>query len=136
MRLVERNAPLAIATAVGTPVVVIAAVALVSGAFRSTSLTCYITIAFSDVGPELMRDANTLYATNQQLASGTGVAIAAVALRIGGVLAGHASGTTPFTVAFLALAAIALVPALGAVRLHPGAGDALRRRRSEPAAAR
>jgi EmrB/QacA subfamily drug resistance transporter len=121
----------------GTPVVVIAAVALASGAFRSTSLTCYITIAFADVGSELMRDANTFYATNQQLASGTGVAIAAVALRIGGVLSGHASGTTPFTVAFLALAVIALVPAVGAVRLHPSAGDALRRRRGpgEPAAA-
>ena len=35
----------------GTPVAVIAAVALASGAFRSTSLTCYITIAFSDVAP-------------------------------------------------------------------------------------
>lgn len=122
----------------GTPVVLIAAVALVSGAFRSTSLTCYITIAFSDVGPDLMRDANTFYATTQQLASGTGVAIAAVALRIGSVLAGHGSATTPFTVAFLALAVIALAPVLGAVRLHPSAGDALRRRRGpgEPAPAR
>ena len=81
-----------------------------------------------------MRDANTFYATTQQLASGAGVAIAAVALRVGGVLSGHASGTAPFTVAFLALALIAVVPALGAVRLHPSAGDALRRRR-EPAAA-
>jgi EmrB/QacA subfamily drug resistance transporter len=119
----------------GTPVVVIAAVALIGGALRSTGLTCYITIAFADVGRDLMRDANTFYATIQQFASGAGIAIAAVALRVGGVLGGPSSEHAPFTFAFLVMALIALVPALGALRLHPSAGDGLLDPRGEPAAA-
>ena len=59
---------------------------------RSIGLTCYATMAFSDMPPERMRDANTLMATNQQLAGGMGIAAAAVLLRVGGPLSGALPG--------------------------------------------
>jgi EmrB/QacA subfamily drug resistance transporter len=125
----------------GTPLVVIAVVAVLNGIGRSVSLTCYSTIAFSDTPPEQIRDANTLQATAQQLAVGLGVPVGAVALRAGGALDGVLPGTTtvvsPYSVAFLLLAIIALAGTVGALRLHPDAGAAVTRRGGtrEPAAA-
>ena len=66
-----------------TPVVVVALVAVLSGVARSVGLTGYTTLGLSDVPPELMRDANALASTVQQLFSGLGVAAATVALRVG-----------------------------------------------------
>ncbi|WP_163505775.1 MFS transporter [Fodinicola acaciae] len=106
-----------------TPLVVIAAVALLSGVARSVGLTGYSTIAFSDTPPDDLRDANALSATAQQTAAGLGVAVAAVALQLGHLVAGPAA----YAVAFVVLAAIALLAGVTAVRLHPTAGDAVRR---------
>jgi len=115
-----------------TPLVLIAAVALLNGVGRSVSLTCYSTIAFSDTPPEQIRDANTLQATAQQLAVGLGVPLGAVAIRAGGPLAGALPGATtaasPYSVAFLLLAVVALVATAAAFRLHPDAGAAVTRR--------
>jgi MFS family permease len=123
----------------GTPLVIIAAVALLNGVGRSVSLTCYTTIAFSDTPPEQIRDANTLQATAQQLAVGLGVPLGAVAIRAGGPLAGLLPGattaTSPYSIAFLLLALVALVGTAAAFRLHPDAGSAVTRRPGgEPAA--
>ncbi len=116
----------------GTPLVVIAVVALLNGVGRSVSLTCYSTIAFSDTPHEEIRDANTLQATAQQLAVGLGVPLGAVAIRAGGPLAGALPGATtvasPYNVAFLLLALVALVGTAAALRLHPDAGAAVTRR--------
>jgi EmrB/QacA subfamily drug resistance transporter len=117
----------------GTPLVVIAVVAVLDGIGRSVSLTCYSTIAFSDTPPEQIRDANTLQATAQQLAVGLGVPAGAVALRAGaalsGIMPGSASATTPYAVAFVLLAIVALGGTVGALRLHPDAGAAVTRHR-------
>ncbi|HEX3976344.1 MAG TPA: MFS transporter [Solirubrobacteraceae bacterium] len=123
-----------------TPLALIAGVAVLNGIGRSVSLTCYSTIAFSDTPPEQIRDANTLQATAQQLAVGLGVPVGAVALRAGGALSralpGAPTTTSPFTVAFLLLAIVALGGTVGALRLHPDAGAAVTRRPGrEPAAA-
>jgi hypothetical protein len=92
-------------------------------------LTCYSTIAFSDTPPEQMRDANTLQATAQQLSVGLGVPLGAIALRAGGplgsLLPGAKTAGDAYTIAFLLLAAIALVATAAALRLHPGAGSAV-----------
>ena len=112
-----------------TPLVVVVLVALLSGVARSIGLTGYTTLGLSDVPPELMRDANALASTVQQLFSGLGVAAATVALRIGAelddLLPGRAGEDTAFTVAFALLALAALVSTLDALRLHPRAGEAL-----------
>jgi EmrB/QacA subfamily drug resistance transporter len=122
----------------GTPVPVIAFVAVLNGIGRSVSLTCYSTIAFSDTPPEQIRDANTLQATAQQLSVGLGVPIGAVALRaggpLGGLLPGASSPGSAYTIAFVLLALMALTASAAALRLHPDAGAAVTRRPStEPA---
>jgi Na+/melibiose symporter-like transporter len=123
----------------GTPLVLIAMVAVLNGIGRSVSLTCYSTIAFADTPPELIRDANTLQATAQQLAVGLGVPVGAVALRAGGALGGALPGataaTSQFTIAFLLLALVALGGTVGALRLRPDAGAAVTRRPSRESAA-
>ena len=73
-------------TTAATPLPVIAALTLVSGITRSTGLTVYSTVGFADMPAEHMRDANTLFATTTQLAAGLAIAVATVALRLGGLL--------------------------------------------------
>jgi hypothetical protein len=112
-----------------TPLAVVIAVALLSGVARSVGLTGYTTLSLGDVPPGLMRDANALASTVQQLFLGLGVAAATVALRLGAelgdLLPGRSTAHTAFTVAFALLGLTALVSALDALRLHPAAGEAL-----------
>jgi len=110
----------------GTWLVVTGLFVLVGGVARSVALTGYSTLAFSEVPEPLMRDANILQVTNQQLCAGLGAAAGAVALRIGGafdVSFGH-----QFSIAFLILAGVCLLATVGALRLDRTAGDVLRTR--------
>jgi MFS family permease len=121
-------------TTAATPVAIIALLALISGTTRSTGLTVYNTVGLADMPRELMRDANTLYATCTQLGAGLAIAIATVALRIGGVVG---AGRTAYTVAFCLLALIAAGTVAEVLRMDRTAGDAARRSRAPaPAAAR
>ncbi len=120
-------------TTPATPLAVIAALTLVSGITRSSGLTVYSTVGYVDMPAELVRDANTLYATSTQLAAGLSVAVATVALRIGSLLPG-ANGRTAFTVAFCLLAVIALVTTAEALLMRREAGDSVRRPRPGVAA--
>ncbi|MEU7136480.1 MFS transporter [Streptomyces sp. NPDC046261] len=114
-----------------TPLALVVALTVVSGAARSLGLTCYQVIAFADVPQERMRHANTLQSTAQQAAAGLGIAAATLALRAGGavgdLLPGHATPATAYAVAFCLLALVCLGALAGALRLHPTAGDAVRR---------
>jgi EmrB/QacA subfamily drug resistance transporter len=117
-----------------TWLVVIGLFVLAGGVARSIALTGYTTLAFSDVPEPLMRDANILQVTTQQLCAGLGAAAGAVALRIGGSF--DVSLDHSFSLAFLILAAVCLIATVGALRLDRGAGDVLRRRpppRGQPA---
>ncbi|MFF0746109.1 MFS transporter [Streptomyces sp. NPDC004111] len=102
-----------------TPVAVIAALLVLSGAARSLGLTCYMTIAFGDVPPRRMRDANTLSATTQQLMAGLGVAVGVLALRAGGAVGAGAA----YPIAFGLAALVALAATAGALRLRADAGQ-------------
>lgn len=117
----------------GTPLPVIVFVLFASGLARSTAFTAYNTIAFVDVEPAELNSANTLWATVNQLALGLGVALAAVALRAGTPIShlfgAHRSSTTAFTVAFLALSALAFLSIAESAALPPQAGSALNARR-------
>jgi len=115
---------LALITA-STPIPLIALLAMAQGAFRSTGMTTYSTVGFADTPPEDVRDASTLLATTQQMATGLSVAVATVLLRIGG-----GTGRAAYITAFLLLAAIAIGPAIEALRMRRDAGDAARRRSS------
>ncbi|AHH98191.1 MFS transporter, partial [Kutzneria albida] len=109
-----------------TPLVLIAAIVLISGAARSVGLTGYSTIAFSDVTEEHLRHANTLSATATQTAAGLGVAAATVALRAGDLLPGNTSPATSYGIAFALITVLPLVAMVGALRLHPATGDSVR----------
>ncbi|GAA1848695.1 MFS transporter [Microlunatus capsulatus] len=109
----------------GTPLVVIGAVLLLSGVFRSVGFSAYNSLQFADLEPADMTDANTLASTLQQVAVGLGVAVGAVILRVVDLTAGPgATGpVTPYAVAFVVLAVLMLAPLVEAVVLHRSAGD-------------
>jgi Na+/melibiose symporter-like transporter len=102
-----------------TPLLIVLLVA--SGVFRSVGFTAYNTLAFADVPTERMTGANTLMSTVQELASGLGVAVAALLVRVGGAVT-HA-GAEPYRVAFLVLAMLLAVPVIEAIALPRTAGN-------------
>jgi EmrB/QacA subfamily drug resistance transporter len=126
-----------------TPLAVIAVVGIFNGFGRSTSLTCYSTIAFSDTTEDQIRDANTLQATAQQLSVGLGPSLGAIALRAGGplghLLPGAADVRSAYSAAFLLLALLALSATVAALRMAADAGASVTRRAErepEPVVAR
>jgi EmrB/QacA subfamily drug resistance transporter len=118
----------------GTPIPAIAALAVISGAARSTGMTVYSTMAFSDVPPDRMRDANTLSSTVLMLGAGLGIAASSIAVRAGGplgdLLPGRQGAGTAYTIAFAVMALFAAAAAACALRLDRTAGDALRTQRA------
>ena len=86
-----------------------------SGVARSTGFTAYNTIAFADIERVDMTDANTLASTLQQLAAGFGVAVGAVALRLGEGFASGSSGSSGSGAFGFAFAVLALLTALATV---------------------
>ena len=122
----------------GTPLAIIVAIVLLSGVARSVGFTAYTTLGFSEVPEGEMAHANGLSATTQQLAAALGVAMATVALRLGGpigrLFSRHPATATSYTVAFVLMGLIALAATAGATRLSPDAGSAVRRAGGTPAA--
>jgi MFS family permease len=112
----------------GTPIIFVGALLAVSGAFRSVGFTAYNTIAFADITPEHLRDANTLSMTLQQLAAGLGVAAGALALRAGVVFARLSAFNhlTKYQMAFFIMAVLILSPVVEATRVPANAGSAIR----------
>lgn len=96
----------------GTHVVVIAAVLYVSGALRSIGFTAYNSLAFADVEGDELTHANTLNATVQELASGIGIAVAALLLTV----------LTSYAWTFLALGALLALTLIETLRLPGDAG--------------
>jgi MFS family permease len=112
-----------------TPVALIVVIAVISGATRSVGMTAYNALYFCDVPEPQMKHANTLSATTGQLAAGFGIAFVALALRLGGPLAGalgHGGPQSAYTVAFLLVALLPLAAIPGIARLHRDAGSAAR----------
>jgi EmrB/QacA subfamily drug resistance transporter len=119
-----------------TPLVLIVAVTLLGGAARSVGATAYTALGYSDIPESEMPHANGLASTVQQLAAAFGIAAATIALRVGApisdLLSAHAAKATAYSIAFILLGLLSLVATVAAVRLHPDAGRAVRRARSEP----
>ena len=121
-----------------TPLAIVLVITLLSGVARSVGATAYMTLAFSDIGESQMRHANSLAATAQQLAAGLGVAAATIALRVGAPLGSlfysHRTQASDYTLAFILLALVSLATTVGAIKLHPEAGNAVRTVRTKAAA--
>jgi EmrB/QacA subfamily drug resistance transporter len=108
----------------GTPLVLLLALLLLSGIFRSVGFTAYNTVAFADVEPARMSGANTLMSTLQDLGAGLGVAVAALLVRLGEVV-GPAEASWPYRAAFVLLAVLLLGPTAEGLALHRRTGDAI-----------
>lgn len=106
-----------------TPLWLVIALLTVSGVARSAGFTAYNTIAFADVERVEMTDANTLASTLQQLAAGFGVAVGAVALRLGD---SFASGSGAFGFAFAVLALLTALATVEGLLLSRSAGENIR----------
>jgi EmrB/QacA subfamily drug resistance transporter len=111
-----------------TPLAIVVGLLFVGGMFRSMQFTALNTVAFADVALPAMNAANTLFATAMQLTIGLGIALAALALRVGEILAG--AGGPSFRIAFLVIGAVALLGVVDALMLPEDAGADLARRRS------
>jgi EmrB/QacA subfamily drug resistance transporter len=109
-----------------TSLVLIAALLLFSGVARSVGFTAYNTIAFADIKPKAMTEANTLASTIQQVAAGFGVAVGAVALSAGQAIYGSQAGLAPYRFAFVALAVLTLGATAEAWFISKDAADNLR----------
>lgn len=113
--------------AVDTSPVVIAAVLVVSGALRSIGFTAYSSLAFADVDSERLNHANTFNATAQELFSGFGIALGAIALTLStGIVQalGRPSGEA-FSMSFAALGVLMIVIVVGGLGLRTDAGRAV-----------
>ncbi len=117
-----------------TPVVVMAAVLVTGGFFRSLQFTCINTIAYAEVDARRMSRATSMMSVAQQLAISTGVAVGALivesTLRWKGTTAITGDDFTP---AFLIVAAISAASAIIFAQLPADAGAEMSGHRPVPA---
>ncbi len=98
----------------------IATILFVNGVTRSMHLTLLNTIAFADVPPSKMRDANTLGAILMQMNRGLGITLSALAIAGAAMILGQSAATPnlqTFTLAMLFMSVIALVSIYDSVML-------------------
>jgi EmrB/QacA subfamily drug resistance transporter len=104
----------------------------IGGMCRSMHFTALNTIAFADIPPQQMTGANTLFSTAFQVTMGMGIAVGAIGIRIGRVVAAPLGmGGFPaieFRLAFVLLGVIALLAVLDCLPLDPKAGDNVARK--------
>ncbi len=109
-----------------TPTAIILMMLFLGGLTRSLQFTAINTVAFADVAQGEMARANALFSTIFQLSLGAGVAMGAIAVRIGG-LAAQAFGmriqAIDYRIAFALVSLAAFASIVDAVRLKANSGD-------------
>ncbi|MEX2649569.1 MAG: MFS transporter [Alphaproteobacteria bacterium] len=106
-----------------TPHLVIVAVLLVGGFFRSLQFTALNTLCYADAAPEQMSRATSLVSVAQQVSQGVGVGLAAVLLHLTLALRGsEALDADAFDVSYLTIGALSFAAILFFRRLAPDAG--------------
>ncbi|WP_246665015.1 DHA2 family efflux MFS transporter permease subunit [Neorhizobium sp. P12A] len=115
-----------------TPLWFILPILFIGGMCRSMHFTALNTIAFADIPPQQMTGANTLFSTAFQLTMGMGIAVGAIGIRIGQVVAGQIglAGVTAieYRLTFVMLGLIALLGIVDCLSLDPKAGDNVSRK--------
>lgn len=111
------------------PLPLLVAVLFLSGVFRSLGFSAYNTLAFSDVPPAVMSQANTVNAALTELAGGLGIAVGALLLRAGAAAAHLVEDPVPpqagYRIAFVVLAVLLVLPLLEMARMPGSAGGAV-----------
>ena len=116
-----------------TPVIVIMAVLVIGGFFRSLQFTSINTIAYADIDRRRMSRATSLVSVAQQLSVTAGVAAGALGVEMAMYHAGSATITAAdFPPAFLFVAAISAMSVFFFLRLHRDAGAELANRTPGP----
>lgn len=115
----------------GMPLWLACAVLFLGGMTRSMQFTALNSIAFADVPQRDVTSANTLFSTAFQLAMGLGVALGAIAWRLGEAMAGEMGAAAPFRIAFLIVAVVSLIGVVDSARLASGSGASVTRRAGE-----
>ncbi|MBM9478220.1 MFS transporter [Nakamurella flavida] len=112
-----------------TPLLVLLPLLVASGVFRSIGFTGFNSVTFADVGPADLGSANTLNATLQEVASGAGIALGALLVRLGGPVAERLGFDpepgTPYRVTFVVMATVLLATAAAVLRMPRSAGRAV-----------
>lgn len=115
------------------PVAVTALLLFIGGMSRSMQFTALNTLAFSEMPQAQMSAANTLFSTMSQLALGMGVALGAIAIRIGewGVplLGLESAPGAAYRLAFLVVGLVSLIGMLDTFLLPRGVGEDVARSR-------
>jgi len=109
-----------------TPHLVIVAVLLLSGCLRSLQFTALNAVTFSDLEPQDMSQAASLFSMAQRLSQSLGIAVAAYAVQLSMELHGHATiESVDFVVAFVVIAIVSLLSVPFHMRLAKDAGTAV-----------
>jgi EmrB/QacA subfamily drug resistance transporter len=109
-----------------SPEILVAVVFVVSGAARSVGFTAYNTLQFADVPAEAMSQANAVASISGQLATGLGVAVAALLVRAAADLAPVGDTAFAYRAALVGMAVLGLLSIVESALLPRGAGDAVR----------
>jgi MFS family permease len=110
----------------GTPHMVIFALLLSGGFFRSLQFTALNTFAYAEMPASLISRANTLYSMLQQLTLSLGVAVGALLLNLTLIIRGDSQlGPYDFWPAFIGIGILSLLSILFYTKLPPNAGDEL-----------
>ena len=106
-----------------TPQAVTFALLVCSGAFRSIGFSSYASVQYADIVPAQLTSANAVSATLVQLATGAGIAVAALLIRIfDGMAVFPQDPAGPYRGAFLAMAVLMLFSTGDSLSLHRQAG--------------
>jgi len=117
----------------GTPVVIMMAVLVIGGFFRSLEFTCINTIAYAEIDKQNMSRATSLVSVAQQLSMSTGVAIGALVVELAMQWSEHGTiSAESFPPAFLLVGAVSASAAFIFMRLTPDAGAELANRTPGP----
>lgn len=114
-----------------TPVYIIVTVMFLSGMARSMQFTSITTLAFADIPSNKMTNANSFYSTIQQMSSGMGIAIGAVALRFSSIINNETTDTysiADFRLSFIFVATLAAIHLYGYTKLSTSDGAELRKK--------
>jgi MFS family permease len=117
----------------GTPVVVMMAVLVIGGFFRSLEFTSINTIAYAEIDKRRMSRATSLVSVAQQLSMSTGIAVGALMVELTMRFSDHgAISAESFPPAFLLVGALSASAAFVFIGLAPDAGAELANRTPGP----
>ncbi|SER02166.1 MFS transporter [Arthrobacter sp. OV608] len=115
-----------------TPQPLTFALLVCSGAFRSIGFSAYASVQYADIAPAQLTSANSVSATLVQLATGSGIAVGALLIRVfDGLSTFPDDSAGPFRGAFLAMTVLMLASTADSLFLPRHAGAEVSQRKAQ-----